>query len=206
MSTKRKIEDYDKVLAVEGYSDLLFYAEALEFLEKDEDVYIKDFNGASDLLVKLEVFLDPGLLASKSSIGVILDADTNPHGRIASLTNLMARIAQRQMEHGVWSDGQPKLGFLVVPDSESEGEIETLVWNAWKNDPSNQTSEKCIEDYLACMANAGHQATSPDKGRISTLLAVINDEDPRLGPGARANAFPFDRDEFKPLLAFLDQL
>lgn len=206
MSQTRKIDDYRRVLAVEGYSDLLFYAELLEELGTLDEVFIKHFNGASDLMAKLEAFLSPGLLAAKTTIGIVVDADDDAAARIQSLTGLMWKISGRAMQHGVWSTGTPDLGFFVVPDGLQAGEIETLVWNAWSNDAQNSGARQCIDDYLACMANQGHAARSPDKGRISALLAVLNDEDPRLGPGARARAFSFARPEFLPLLDFLRQI
>jgi hypothetical protein len=41
MSGKPKLEDFDRVLVVEGYGDLLFYAEILEALNKHDQVFIK---------------------------------------------------------------------------------------------------------------------------------------------------------------------
>ena len=53
------------------------------------------------------------------------------------------------------------------------------------------------------MNNAGATAQSLAKGLIGTLLAVKNDEDPRLGPGARQNVFNLGRPEFQKLRVFL---
>ncbi len=46
---ERKIEDFDRVLVVEGYSDLLFYAEVLELVGKHSQVFIKELGGKSGL-------------------------------------------------------------------------------------------------------------------------------------------------------------
>ena len=74
----RQIEDFDRVLVVEGYSDLRFYAEVLEHVERDSIISIKDFNGKEDLLLKLDALITPTLLAEKMSIGVIVDGNGNP--------------------------------------------------------------------------------------------------------------------------------
>ena len=190
------------VLIVEGYGDLLFYAEALEYVGVDQ-VYIKEFTGVSILKAEIETFLNAGLLAEKTSIAVIVDADSNASGQIHSISELLKKITGRELEHAVWSNGQPNLGFFVVPDGKQTGEVETLAWNAWANDPSNVESKACIEQYLKCMKAQGHEAHSPDKGKIGALLAVKYDEDPRLGPGARHKVFDFTRPEFQPLLDFL---
>ena len=191
------------VLVVEGYSDLLFYAEALEFVGLHSKVFIKDIKSDELLKDKIETFLDEGLLAEKTAVAVILDADANAAGHIQSLTSLLQKVTNRTTQHGVWSNGQPNLGFFVVPDGSQPGEVETLAWNAWANDPNNAGPKQCIDDYLSCMAEKGHTAHSPDKGKISALLAVKYDEDPRLGPGARHNVFDFNRPEYEPLLTFL---
>jgi hypothetical protein len=47
------------------------------------------------------------------------------------------------------------------------------------------------------------KAQSPDKGLIGALLALKNDEDPRLGPGARANVFDLNSPHLQPLRQFL---
>ena len=53
------------------------------------------------------------------------------------------------------------------------------------------------------MAIVGYHAQSPDKGLLSTLLAIRYDEDPRLGPGARRKVFDLQRHEFAKLREFL---
>ena len=209
MNTVRKIDDYKIVLAVEEYSDRVFFAEVLEHLGKIDETFIQHFNGASDLLVKLETFLSPGLLAEKASIGVVVDADANAAARIQSVSNVLQKATGRSIQHGVWSPVQPnqaQVGFFVVPDGQQHGEIESLAWQSWANDPPNAAQRQCIDEYLGCMQALGQVAKSPDKGRISALLAIRNDEDPRLGPGARAKVFSFDRPEFQLLLDFLRQL
>jgi Protein of unknown function (DUF3226) len=206
MTKERNIDDYKRVLAVEGYSDLYFYAEILEDLGTHHEVFIQQFNGATDLIAKLETFLSPGLLAEKTAIAIIVDADADAEARKQSISTVIAKAANRTLEHGVWSAGQPNLGYFVVPDGTQSGEIETLVWQSWANDPANHSARDCIADFLSCMSAAGHNPQSIDKGRISALLAIQNDEDPRLGPGARGKKFVLDSPEYQPLRAFLSQL
>ncbi len=54
---KPRLKDYPFVLVVEGYGDLLFYAEALEFVGLHGNVFIKEFTGANDLKDKIETYL-----------------------------------------------------------------------------------------------------------------------------------------------------
>lgn len=206
MAGAPKLEDCGRVLIVEGYSDLLFYAELLEVLGKHGHVFIKHFNGRTDLATKLETFLTPPLLAAKQAIGVIVDADTSAANTAAELIKLMTRLTGQPVALGAWTNGQPRVGLFVTPDGNSDGEIETLVWKAWSADPVNGHPRKCIDGFVECMKIAGLKAHSPHKGLVSALLAIRNDEDPRLGPGARAKVFDFNRPEFSPLKQFLSRL
>ena len=204
MTDHPRLERAHKVLMVEGYSDLIFYAEFLEHLELHGQVFIKHFNGRSDLETKLETFATPQLLAGKDAVAVVIDADSDGQAtadRFAS--DLRKLTGQVGVSCGAWITGAPRVGLCVVPAADAKGEIETLVWQAWSADNLNQKAVDCIDAYLACMSEHGDEAQSPDKGRIGALLAVKNDEDPRLGPGARARVFDLGRPEFKALADFL---
>lgn len=197
------MEEFNRVLVVEGYSDLLFYAEVLEKVGKHGEVFIKELGGKSNFKTKLETFITPYLLGAKASIGFILDADKNPGQTRASLERQLSELTGQIVVDGKWTDANPKIGLLVVPGEGVAGEIETLVWHSWANDPANRSKRKCIEDYVNCMKGAEASAHSPDKGLIGALLSIVSDEDPRLGPGTRDGAFDLNRPELVPLKDFL---
>jgi hypothetical protein len=195
--------DYERVLVVEGYSDLLFYAEALECVHLDDKVFIHPFNGRADLNGQLESFFSPGLLSEKTHLGVIVDADQDAKGAGSRFSSALKTLTKQQVSVGHWSVSIPHIGLWIAPGDGNPGEIESLVWRAWSSDPDNAASKACIDAFVACMGKNGLHAKSPDKGLINALLAIKNDEDPRLGPGARARAFDFSRPEFASLLEFL---
>lgn len=209
-----KLEECAHILIVEGYGDLLFYAEALEWLKNPSGVFIQLLDGSGNFKRKkhkeiksgLESFLSPALLAQKTAIGVIVDADTDAAATSQRLAAVLSTITGQPVTTGAWTPGPPRIGLFVVPGGGRQGEIETLVWEAWSNDPANAGPKTCIDSYLTCMASHGRTAHSPDKGRIGALLAVLSDEDPRLGPGARDQAFTFTSPELQPLLDFLRPL
>ena len=203
MAAKKKIESYDHVLVVEGYRDLLFYAEVLEALGKHEDVFIKELGGKDAFSLKLEDFVTPALLAKKLSLAFMVDGDSDPQKTRQTLESVLSRITSQRVVEGKWTGGTPKIGFMVVPDSDTRGEIETLVWQSWSVDPANSAQRKCVEDYVSCMRSQGVSAHSPDKGLIGALLALKSDEDPRLGPGARTKVFDLQRPELQRLRDFL---
>jgi len=199
-----KIENFDRLLVVEGYSDKLFYAEFLEHLGKHGTVFIQHFNGKGDLMFKLDDLITPQLLSEKIKIAVTVDGNGNPAGAFISLRNKLTELTKQTVPAaGSWTGGAPDIGIFITPDGVSDGEIETLVWRAWSASSANGTAKTCIEQYRDCMAAAGFTAQSPDKGLISTLLAIRNDDDPRLGTGARAKVFDFNHPNFAALRDFL---
>ncbi len=199
---ERKIEDFDRVLVVEGYSDLLFYAEVLELVGKHSQVFIKELGGKSGLRAKLEAFVTPKLLERKIKLGFVFDADDDPEVTRRSLEENLGRLTGQRVEDKKWTDATPSIGLMVVPGESGRGEIETLVWKSWANDPANAAHRSCIEQYVSCMDAANARAHSPDKGLVGALLAIRNDEDPRLGPGARAKVFDLTRVELSTLRTF----
>jgi hypothetical protein len=200
---KPKIENFTRVLVVEGYSDQLFYLAVLKAIGKEGLVFVKEFGGKDNLKEKLDTFITPQLLAEKTHIAVIVDADKSPEGTFTSLSTRLAELTKQQIQpSGMWTNGSPRSGLFVAPDVRTSGEIETLVWRAWSAISSNATAKAHVEDYIAKMKNAGHSAHSPDKGLLGALLAILNDEDPRLGAGAREGVFDFTTPEFRELREF----
>lgn len=201
---KPKIENFTRVLVVEGYSDQLFYLAILKQLGKEGQVFVKEFGGKDNLKEKLETFVTPQLLAEKTHLAVIVDADLSAEGSYTSLRNRLATLTGQDIQPaGQWTNGSPRIGIFIAPDATSPGEIETLVWRAWSALPPHAAMKGHVEHYIAQMRAAGHSAHSPDKGLLGALLAILNDEDPRLGPGAREGIFDFTTAEFASLRQFL---
>lgn len=202
-----KLNDCDRVLIVEGESDLQFYKAALTHLGLAEGVFIKVFKGRGEILKKdtLETFLSP-ILLEKQSVGILLDGDDKPAGAVQSLSGSLKQITGQDVKEGQWTSGEPRLGMMVVPDLQTKGEIETLVWNTWAETPANQAVAQTVLTYLSEMENHGIKAKSPDKARIGAYLAAAYDEDPRLGAGAREGLFDFNAPGFTRLMTFLSEL
>ena len=203
MPSHPNLDTARKVLIVEGYSDLRFYAELLQYVGAHEQVFIKHFNGRADLETKLETFVTPQLLQSMDAVGVVVDANGDGPATAARLTQQLRSLTNQGVACGAWTHGQPRVGLSIVPSSDGIGEIETLVWRAWSSDVANRNAVECIEAYAVCMQRIGIKANSREKGRIGALLALRNDDDPRLGPGAQAGVFDFGRPELVPLIEFL---
>jgi hypothetical protein len=198
------LDKAESILIVEGYGDLLLFAEILEWQRGHEGVYIKHFDGKGNFRTEaFEVFLRPDKLKVAKRIAVIADADADAAATAASLEARLSKITSQDVKNGAWTVGPPRMGLYVVPGDGRPGEIETLFWEAWSNDPANAAATGCIDAFLGCMLVAGSKAKSPDKGRISALLSVLHDDDPRLGAAARSHKIDLGRPELVPLLDFL---
>jgi len=207
MPERRRIADCDRVLVVEGHSDLFFYLEMLRSIGDASRVFIQELRGKTRLKEKIEDFVTPSLKRSKVAMGFIVDADDNPYGTRASLEAILRQVFGRQeIADGRWTGENPKVGLMVVPGAGQKGEIETLVWQSWSAAPSNQSQKRCVEQYLACMQTDGRLPKSLAKGLIGAMLAIRNDDDPRLGPGARAKIFDLSQPGFEALRRFLTEL
>ena len=201
-----KPEASTRVLIVEGHSDMYFYLAMLKAIGKEGMVYVQQFGGKDNLKANLDNLMNPLFLSEKSHIAVIVDADESAEGTFKSLSMRLAELTQQEIKpSGQWTDGKPRIGLFIAPDATTSGEIETLVWRAWSAITSNSVTKGHVEDYIAKMKDAGHSAHSPDKGLVGALLAILNDEDPRLGAGAREGVFDFATPEFRALREFLSE-
>ncbi len=205
-----KIHECPHVLIVEGHSDLLFHAAFLHHLGGLKGVFIQEFKGKNKILnrILLGDFLNEKLRAEKASIGIIVDADTNPQSTARSVQDHLKIVTGREVSEGQWQEleGEARLGFFIAPEPNLPGEVETLAWNALPADQQHVAMKQLVIDYLQKMADLGWTAHSPDKARIGAYLAAAYDEDPRLGPGAREGKFNFDSPGFDRLRAFFKPL
>ncbi len=87
-----KIEDFDRVLVVEGHGDRFFYAEVLEAVGKHGQVFIHVLGGKDNLKQEVEVLITPTLLERKVAIAFILDADETPKETRESLQDLLSGL------------------------------------------------------------------------------------------------------------------
>lgn len=206
---KRKLSECKKVLVVEGYGDLVFYAEFLESLGRYDDVFIQDMGGRSRLMAELETFISPPLLASKTHIAVILDNDDDTADFAHRVKTKLDQLTERSVGEGEWTEGSgtARVGFFVAPSPGVAGEIEDLVWRSLADEPTHARSARCVEEFLACMnAGATEQNSRIAKRKLGSWLAVHHEDDPRLGPAARAGKINFDSPALLRLRTFLSGL
>lgn len=193
------------LLFVEGYSDLIFYAELLKSMGYSRsEFYIETIEGKSG--VKLRQFaslhLKPDNLQIINRVGVILDADNDAQAAFQIAQSALKDSANVTIPTpNQWvQNGKTKFGIFIVSGTGGKGEIESLVWESWKG---NGPLRSCVDQFINCSEATGFRLKSIDKVRIGAVLSVMNEDDPRLGPGARNRLFDFSANEFTPLKSFL---
>jgi hypothetical protein len=191
---------------VEGYSDLVFYAELLEHIGPFPKCFIQDLVGRSHLPAQALLLLKPDNLAQLKTVAIILDADQSSDNAF----NLARRAIQGAVKLDVvrpyeWyeePETHVQFGIFIVGGKDNVGEIETLAWEAWAANPKNDDLRKCVESFVDCSKNTNPKIGSFDKLRLGAALTVLNEDDPRLGPGARAKQFDFDSGSFTRIRDF----
>lgn len=210
LDKKITLERASKVLFVEGYSDLRFYAEMLEHLGFQEgEVFIEDLGtrNRTRLEERARALLKPNVVTHKTHVAVIFDADSDAQAAFQSARDALKTVFQVEIfRHEQWIGGQEgstKFGVYVAGTGSEKPELESLAWEAWSLDVSNTALKQCVESFIQCSTCTNLRLKSPDKVRVSAALAVLNEDDPRLGPGTRAKHFDLDSPVFEPLRVFL---
>jgi|GEM_PF-800949 len=211
---KRKWEREPLVLFVEGYSDLTFYAEVMEHVGYPlRDYFIHDLGGKEQcrgrtrLGEEAALLLQPDNLARMRAVAIILDADADAAAAFTIARNALREAVGVDVPAAeVWvpkPGGGPRFGIFIAKGADGTGEVESLAWESWKGMTANQPLQECVEGFIACARGRGFPPKSVDKVRVGAALSLQNEDDPRLGPGARAGLFDLNAPELGPLCRFL---
>lgn len=212
-SNRRTWKGEPLVLFVEGYSDLTFYAEMLEHLGYSVDKYfIQDLGGKGRSFLEKEatLLLKPNQLAKMTHVAVILDADSNADSSFQSAYQSLKSVVSISLPApAVWNKADhfdTKFGIFIAGSGPDQPELESLAWSAWANDQPPEGFHKCIHDFVECAKGKGQKIQSLDKVRIGAALAVLNEDDPRLGSGTRAKHINLDSPVFENLRHFFSAM
>jgi hypothetical protein len=209
---RRKWKNEPLVLFVEGYSDLTFYAELMEHIGLFDQCFIQDLGGKGrgKLRDEAALLLKPDNLVRIQSVAVLLDADANAGNAFSLARNaLKDAVGVDVPRMGEWvqaNDSKVRFGVFIVGGVGEQVEVESLAWAAWSGKPDNGAFRGCVDDFVKCAGDRGKRLKSIDKVRIGAVLSVLNEDDPRLGPGARAKLFDFQAAEFTALRKFLEAM
>lgn len=155
-----------RLLLVEGESDKDFFRRLSDSLPISplQKPYIVTCEGVNNLGSMLKALLNLPNAKRFTHIGIVRDADFD-NNAFQKVVDMLGRINKEREEQGLYMlpipqtpevfDGNAlKMGVFIMPDSTTQGMLETLVWRVLQSDPL----ARCVESYFACLAEAGVQA------------------------------------------------
>ncbi len=192
------------LLLVEGIDDARFFDAFLRSIPK-VDVQVAAVGGRDGFRrILVETLLRADNLSSLHSLGVARDADTNATDAFRSVRDALAAAglpAPAQPFENQESEGLI-VSVAILPDGTSQGSLEDLCLLSMQG----QEQMVCIEQYMACLAQAGIAARQPSKARLHAYLAAGDEPGLRIGEAADAGVWDWNSGAFNQLAEFLRAL
>ncbi len=130
------------------------------------DVQLWDFMEGSDLSANLELLQKERGYEAVRAIGLIRDAETDRHVIEQSIRAILANrgfvLAQSQLQMG---NGNPRVGYLIMPHDQNSGCLET----ACIASASNAAAIQCAENYYHAVVI--HRAVQPNGAHAAKMKA-----------------------------------
>lgn len=163
------------------------------------NVQLRDFDGKTQLASYLKALsLLSGFPESVTRLGVVRDADSDPKGAFASCCSaLQAAGLSAPGAPGVLSSANPAVCVFVLPDSHSQGKLETLLLRSVQN----REEMKCIGDLVECLGKGDRE-----KSLVHVYMACCERPGAGIGVAVQRGDFPLDSPAFEPLKSFLSTL
>lgn len=134
---------------VEGLDEFEF----LRFLRKRKDIQIHSYVGKDSLPIVLRDIQGVEGYSEIKYFVVFRDCDDNPTGALDSIlqhvTNALKLKAKPKVQSKEWfkDNNGNDWCVMLVPDAESKGDLETLVWRAI----SQSCHTKCVDGLVDCL-------------------------------------------------------
>lgn len=179
---------YENLLLVEGATEKRSIPELVEangiiweISPKTPIVFIDDYGGGNDKVIKPAVISDELNVARRKTLGLIVDADDSCANRWQGVRNaclefipdLPQAIPPQGLVHDTFKkNGKPvKFGVWIMPDNKTSGMLETFLAYLVRNESEAlwQYSQQVVLDAKSKGAN--YKPTHVDKANIHTWLA-----------------------------------
>ena len=137
-----------------------------------------------DSVEKLLAGIDGEIKVSdRQTVGILLDANTNPDGRWQAVKDRLAEtgyypsLPARQSPSGTIVEGRPRVGVWLMPDNATPGELENFVAQMIPNGDAVWPLSQAYIDGIPC-AERKFSAKKKKRAQVHAWLAAR--EDPRL--------------------------
>jgi 5S rRNA maturation endonuclease (ribonuclease M5) len=209
----RKMNDYGKVIFVEGDDDFHFLCNLLE-IERVKDVYVEKINGKTKLKQALRAFKNIESFNEKESIFVIVDADesfSDTEKSIVSTLNEL-NISSPKSHNEIAMNGNTKISFFIMPGKNKNGAIEDLIIDH----ASSKAVFKFINDFFERIKEEESSITSSDpnyaypnnekKAKVQVYLSCNKESDSRIGISMKNKTIDTNDNCFNEIKEFISKI
>ena len=166
-------------------------------------IEIRNFGGISDLRDYLETFVRASGFSAVAKVGIIRDAEGSAESAFRSVQSSLRHAGlQVPATPGESTFGSPSISVLIIPDVDSEGNLESLLWRSIEE----KTEATCINEFLACLDLGNIAVTRRDKARIQAYLASKPHPHGSVGVAANRGQWDPEHGAFSEVRRFLTSL
>ena len=188
------------LLIVEGKEDELFFSALANRLGITK-LQVLAIGGKTQLRGNLKA-RPPGF-RSVASLGIIRDANSDPHGAFRSVCDALENAGLSVPPAvGEPAGSEPRVIVLILPDGQNPGMLEDVCLQSIQNHPVTP----CIDQFFECVGGTAKAPREPSKARVHAFLSSRETPDLRLGEAAEKGYWPFEDPAFHLIKEFLRKL
>lgn len=163
---------------------------------------VQDFRGKDELPSFLKALKATPGFAQVTSLGIIRDAEDDPKAAFQSVCSALTHADLGvPKQPGVFVGDSLRIGVMILPDTATEGMLETLCLRSVVDDPAMP----CIERYFTCIQERLPSKELPrviEKARVQAFLASRHESELLLGQAAHRGYWPWDHPAFDHIKQF----
>jgi len=164
---------YKKIIAVEGPDDDNFFDVLLRRMNiKDYDIRFvggkDEFKNKLPALKNVSGFFNADGSPFVTHLAIIRDG--NGDNAFESVTNILKKEGfTPPKKHGLFSNGNPKIGIFIMPGETVEG---TMLEDLCLKSVENQPAMKCVNEFASCVSTLEPKPKNISKAKAQTFLAA----------------------------------
>ncbi len=164
------------------------------------DTQIMKYDGRDKLRDYLERLPELSDFEKVESIGVVRDADNDSRAACESVRDSLKKAQLWPTDQQVPIENEdPRVSILLVPPTDSQGCLESLLWQAVENKPL----AKCIHDYIDCAEIPVGNRRS--KALVHAYIAAQRKPGLKIGEATWAGYWKPKHPAFEPVRDFLSE-
>lgn len=198
----------EQILLVEGKDDLFVFSEIFEKHKVKETFKVIEKKGIDPLFKSIPIHTKTDI----STIGIIIDADSNINSRWITLKTILSDLGydfpNEMTEIGtiITKDSLPKIGIWLMPNNNKNGMLEDFVNHLI---PENDELISFVEETLTSLEEKELQNYKPihkSKAKIHTWLSWQEDPGTPMGLAITKKYLETDNKECKIFIEWINKL